>query len=94
MRKFAGRFVVAAAAGAAAEGRQLFVWFLVLNIFMVFFFIVRLSDNFSRIYHNLRFGTWFFLEKFIDFVEKRRLLLRSSVSDLLTFVFAEAIRTY
>ena len=60
LRKFAGCFVVAAAAGAASEGRQLFVWFLVLNIFMVFFFIVRLSDNFWRIYHNLRFGTWFF----------------------------------
>ena len=36
----------------------------------------------------------FFLEKFIDFVEKRRLLLRSFVSGLLAFVFAEAIRTY
>ena len=94
LRKFSGRFVVAAAAGAAAEGRQLFVWFLVLNIFMVFFFIVRLSDNFWRIYHNLRFGTWFFLEKFMEFVEKRRLLLRSSVSGLLAFFFVEAIRTY
>ena len=43
---------------------------------------------------HLRFGTWFFSEKFIDFVEKRRLLLRSFVSGLLAFVFAEAIRTY